>query len=51
MSMGWRPVGKDFTKWYKVFSENADETVEFTDANGNKGTKQVVVNNIDKKLQ
>ena len=49
MSMGWRPVGKDFTKWYKVFSENADETVEFTDANGNKGTKQVVVNNIDKK--
>ena len=48
MSVGWRPVGKDYTKWYKVFDDNLDETAVFTDENGNKGSKQIVVNNIDR---
>ena len=43
---GWTRVNA--RKFTKTYSSNASETVNFTDAAGNTGTANVVVNNIDK---
>lgn len=43
---GWTRVNA--RKFTKTYSANASETVTFTDAAGNTGTTNVVVNNIDK---
>lgn len=47
-SEGWKTDG-NATEWTKVFTENAEETVEASDEAGNKVSVPVKVENIDKK--